>query len=83
MGLADAIATEGTKQRGPMCSVGRLIDSLPAEDAAVLRSALGDTTVLISNIHRALRREYPDRNVPSDHTLGRHRRGDCLCEAHR
>jgi hypothetical protein len=72
--LADIAAQEPLK--GPRCSVAILLDTLDAQDANDLRSALANPAYQGTSISRALK----GRGINlSPHSLVRHRRGDCLC----
>ena len=75
MGLADALAME-RMPKGPKCSVGQLLESLPDGEAVVLADALGDPLLTGTVIARALAAEGYNAKPA---TVLRHRRGDCLC----
>lgn len=75
MGLADE-ARSLARRPGGWCSVGRLIAATPGLNAE-LAEALNDPSLDTAAIHRALRaRGFKIGDVQ---TLGRHRRGECLC----
>lgn len=75
MGLKDALEQSTRKRTGFRCSVCKLLDTVDAEDAEALREYLGNPAVQSSQIGRALQAEGHDI---SQHTVSRHRRGDCV-----
>lgn len=64
--------------KGPRCSVGRLLASLPEADADVLRQVMADDAWTAKRIAERLR--HKDIDV-SQYTLNRHRNGECLCRS--
>ena len=74
MGLKDALEAERRQRPGFRCSVCKLLDDLPADDAEALREALRDPQVQGSQIARALQSEGHE---VKQNTVTRHRRGDC------
>ena len=74
MGLKDALANETRTRKGPRCTVCALLDTLPADDAAVLGNALANPVIHGSQIARALQAEG---HAVRSQTVVRHRRGDC------
>lgn len=79
MSLAAALSREAAPvQRGGRCSVALLLETLSADDAAELRSALA-SPMEHAAIARALTSEG-HRFASS--TIARHRRGECRCDAH-
>lgn len=77
MSLAEFIDQESQRPYQP-CSVGDLLASLPAEDAQELVEALAGKAPGAA-IERALKRLYPDLDVPGQGTIQRHRKGVCRC----
>lgn len=76
MGLLDDIKAEVTRQ-GPVCSVGILIDDLSPEDSKELQLAFEDRSIPGTAILRALKARGHIKFT--DHTIQRHRRGECSC----
>ena len=78
MGLAHKLneITTTSKQRVVECPVGQLVQSLDADDAEALKSAL-DSPASTRSIHEALRAESyrVDRGL-----LSLHRKGFCRCK---
>ena len=74
MGLKDALEAQTRQRPGFRCSVCKLLDELPKDDATALRDALRDPQVQGSQIARALMSEGYD---VKQNTVTRHRRGDC------
>jgi hypothetical protein len=66
------------KQRGPLCSIGALLDKLPADDRDTLNNwlAADPTDVQSSVIARNLTAEGW-RTTPD--TVRHHRNGECRC----
>lgn len=74
MGLKEALEAERAKKPGYRCSVCKLLDELPDDDAQALREALNTPLVQGAQISRALQAEGHDIK---QNTVTRHRRGDC------
>jgi hypothetical protein len=75
-GLLADIYEHNSVRRGPLCSVGLVIDALPKADQEDLRTALLDKNVKSTAIIKALRlRDI----ILADSTVNRHRRGLCAC----
>jgi hypothetical protein len=72
--LLDAVAAERTA-RGPLCSAGALIASLPAEVRADLQAMFESGTATTVLVRALARLGYPATVFP----MQRHRRGDCNC----
>lgn len=80
MSLADAIAADGPRVKGPPCRMGVLLgqDSPLSDDVkAELRAVMADHAVEGSRIARALTSLGA---TVGEHTVNRHRRGGCQCE---
>lgn len=75
--LFDSIVAENAVKKGPVCSVQGVLANLSPEDAAGLIAAFANPDIKNTAIRRAL----ADRGMKlTDHTVSRHRRGECLCE---
>jgi len=75
MALKDALLNHVGPNRGPQCTMCRLLLSLPKDEARDLADALADhDTFTAAGIARALRDEGHEVTHGS---VGRHRRGDC------
>lgn len=74
MGLKEALEAQAKARPGYQCSVCKLIDELPHDEAQALMEALGSPLVHGSMIARALQSEGHD---VKQNTVQRHRRGDC------
>jgi hypothetical protein len=78
-GLADE-ARAKAGHRGPRCQVQELLNYLPGEAAEHVEQALADKTLTNPGIYRALRARMGDSPyVPSQFSIGNHRRGNCRC----
>lgn len=76
-GLLDEIHEHNSSRRGPVCSVGTVLEALSDADREDLKIALLDKSVKSTAIVKALRL----RNISlADSTINRHRRGICACE---
>lgn len=75
MSLADSLAAHRVV-KGPSCSIAILLTTLPDDDAATLRRALGDVHIPSTVIAKAL--TDIGQRIQSK-TVQRHRRGDCEC----
>lgn len=74
-GFMDILIEEQTSQRiGPICSVCEAIKALPEADLRDFEAACADRRFTAKAIMRALKRK--DITV-TEHTLQRHRRGEC------
>lgn len=77
MSLAEAFATPPEPViKGPRCGVGRVLVTLPDEDARVLREVLANQAWSPKRIAERLR--SADLAV-SRASVQRHRNGECLC----
>lgn len=76
MGLLDDLeaATEYRPLNGPRCSVCRLYQALPADEAAALDRAFANPSVIATAIARTLQKNGFDVKPLA---VQRHRRGDC------
>jgi hypothetical protein len=73
--LLAEIAAHKTPQRGPQCTVALALTVLPEADRSDLMVALAGP---YSN--KAIAVALRSRDMAISHiTVGRHRRGDCLC----
>lgn len=74
-----ARAAEG--QRGPLCAVGRLLETLPAEGQLAVEKALANRALSASGIQRALTDFLGEdhESLPSAWSVRNHRRGECRC----
>jgi hypothetical protein len=75
--LAAALAKQ-TRRPSVRCSIAVLYETLDDIDTKALRNAMNDVMVTASSIYRALVDEGHDVGLSA---LGRHRRGDCHCDA--
>lgn len=75
MALADR--STAPKQRGPSCSIGKMLATFTPDDAATLRAWLADPDIQGSVIARELSAEL-GRRVTSD-VVRHHRTGACCC----
>lgn len=76
MGLMDEIQQDLRARRQVTCTMGRLLLSLPPEDAKDLTRALSDDAITARAIARVLVSRGHDIN---DQSVNRHRRGLCGC----
>lgn len=79
MSLATA-AKQGppSARKGPRCTVGTLLDSLPADEADALATMLEDMAWTGEAIGKLITAEVGVRVQGG--TVARHRRGACSCE---
>ena len=77
-GLLDAIRAQAEANRpGGKCTIGRLLSTMDATDAAELRAAIADDTISAQAIASVL----TDRGWAMSHgPVQRHRRGGCSCD---
>lgn len=77
MALADR--TPASTIRGSKCTVCKLITTLNDDDAQTLKDWLASPVDEVHHaaIHRELVDEFPDNDIPTAVTIGRHRRGEC------
>lgn len=77
MSLADALRASA-RSAGTPCMTGRLLDDLNDDDRAVLVDALDlDSGITHAQIARAL---VSQGHRIGQHSIGRHRKGECACE---
>ena len=74
MSLADSLRDVSPANKGPRCTMCRIIMGLSAADSAALSAALTDQQFTNDMIARALQAEGHDIREQS---VGRHRRGIC------
>lgn len=67
------------RPRGPRCSVGVMLDSLPQGNRDILNEVLEDRSLAVPAVHRALQERVGDE-APSPWSLANHRRGKCACQ---
>ena len=76
MSLAQALAAQSQRPRGPACTVALILAKLDDDDRATLLNALGDVSVRHSDLARALTAEgHPIK----ESTISRHRLNGCSC----
>lgn len=79
MSLAQTLAAGPRPVRkGPGCTVGTVLRSLPEDESAALAVMLSDSAWESETVARTLRDEI-GVNVQGQ-TVARHRRGGCSCE---
>lgn len=77
MSLKDRIAEDlNTAGRGPKCAVTTTLAAMSPSDASEFREVLGDVTVPVATLNRALAAEG---YKVSCGTLSRHRKRMCNC----
>lgn len=78
MALTDRLAAPPpAPAKGPGCSVGQLLDTLPTDEAKALAQAIRNPQWRATQIAAELRAE--GHRIGGD-TVARHRRGGCKCE---
>lgn len=76
MDFAQALDQETSAVRSRLCKVGKILETMPAEDADTARTALQSEALATKLLERVFRNAgYP----VSDSTLFRHRTGTCQC----
>jgi len=75
--LAAAIAGISARRRGPQCTVSVILDKLATTDQKELANVLADHAISSQIISQGILAAFSVKI--SQHTIGRHRRGDCLC----
>lgn len=75
--LADPDAARALYHKGPTCSVAVALETLPADQADLLRKALDNTNARGVDIADALGGLGFDM---TSHTVQRHRRSRCRCD---
>lgn len=76
--LAVAIAGISARRRGPQCTVSVILDKLATPDREELATVLADDSVSSQIVSQGILAAFSLK--VSQHTIGRHRRGDCLCQ---
>ena len=76
MSLAAAVAEHATLKKGPPCTVMLVRDKLSREDQNDLDRLIADRSVTSAAIERGLAKLG---HKLTQHTVARHRRGDCGC----
>lgn len=75
--ILEAIATEQAAfTKGPACTVGQLLDSLPDDERPAVAAALDDPSIPYTVLSRALGKA--GHKIGAE-TIRRHRKGDCAC----
>jgi hypothetical protein len=78
--LEEALASIPARRRGPICTLGGLLRTLPAEEFAALTKLIEDdgaTRTPSASLSIAIETAY-GFNVHRQ-TIDRHRRGECAC----
>ena len=76
MGLADRLSSTPPRRTGLPCSVGALLDKLPADEADALEQMLHTLGWSAARIYEALAAEGHE---VGRQTIGRHRSRACRC----
>lgn len=81
--LLEAVNAVAQAQKGPRCTVARLLDDLPADYRADLLDLMATGDIPSTMIADGLAKLALDESQPgweiSHGTLQRHRKGRCLC----
>lgn len=77
MGVAERIAAESGRRRGPVCSVSRFLAGLDQQqDRVDFEAAFDDDDTKAAAIHRVMKdMGYPHSRSPVE----RHKNDDCSC----
>lgn len=75
--LDEMRSIQTAKKIGATCSVSKVIEVMPPEEAEALRTAFGDATIDSMTIEVWIGRKG---HTLRRHTISRHRRGECTCE---
>jgi hypothetical protein len=67
------------RPRGPRCSVGVMLESLPPSGRSAVEAVLANHSFAIPAVGNALSR-YIQTGIPSPWSLANHRRGKCACQ---
>jgi hypothetical protein len=78
MSLLAEIMSQPSRRKGSRCTISVILTQLDAKDADELVIALADPFIPNVAISRVLRKRD---QVIAPQTVGRHRRGDCLCRS--
>lgn len=76
MTLATKLATPPGPRKGPDCSMGTILRTLPEQESQAVQAALDNPDWTAAALARLLTQEG---HRVQDNTVRRHRRGDCLC----
>jgi hypothetical protein len=76
MALKDRLETTPQRMPGLPCSVGRVLDELPPDEAAALEQMMGPLGWSAARIYEALAAEGHE---VGRQTIGRHRSRACRC----
>ena len=76
--LTAVIAGISARRRGPQCTVAMILEKLAPADQKELATVLADHAISSQIIAQGILEAYAIK--VSQATIGRHRRGDCLCQ---
>lgn len=77
-GLLEEILANNQGRTGTVCAVKKVLNSMSADDAKVLRDAIDNPLIKATAIYKALKARGFQI---SDGTISRHRRKECVCES--
>ncbi len=76
MALVDRLSETPRRSTGQPCSVGTLLDALPADEAKALEAMMNELGWSAARIFEALSNEG---HIVGRQTIGRHRSKSCSC----
>ena len=75
--LEEMRSIQNAKKIGATCSVSKVMENMPEDEAAALRIVLSDNSIDSMTIEVWLGRKG---HTLRRHTISRHRRGECTCQ---
>lgn len=78
-GFEDDAKAQSHAYRKRGCAVGVLLSTLPETDAQAVTKALDNDRLTSTAIEAALKPRVAPELLPSNYTIGRHRKGACAC----
>ena len=75
--LEEMRSIQNAKRIGATCSVSKVMENMPEDESAALRTVFSDSSIDSMTIEVWLGRKG---HALRRHTISRHRRGECTCQ---
>jgi len=75
--LEEMRSIQNAKRIGATCSVSKVMENMPEDESAALRTVFSDNSIDSMTIEVWLGRKG---HALRRHTISRHRRGECTCQ---
>lgn len=75
--LEEMRSIQNAKKIGATCSVSKVMENMPEDEATALRTVFNDSSIDSMTIEVWLGRKG---HTLRRHTISRHRRGECTCQ---